>query len=217
MTTFIPQLPPAVVLLTAQDDEDRILSTLRSIETQAYPATKLVVVTDPCHDRTNDIVRNFASSATCSTFLLTNKEPIGVANSFNRGLLWIVGEAKKALRAEPNMLWAAVHPALIAPAGVALFRSGDMMASNRLLAPMTALSKHTTAHFIYGDAELSAYLPAPRACVSGWTFKLAWLLNLKTPAIFDANSEHADHWDIFVQMLGAGPAVHLEKPLYSAA
>lgn len=216
-STLKNALTPAIIVLRVHNNEQSLSSTLSSIESQSYPNTRLVLVVEPCIDGSTSIARKFADSSSVPTVLISNKDYLGQAKSFNRGLLWIVQESKRAFEGETTLLWNGLDPKMSQNACVALMDGSAIMDKRRLLSPMIEFSARPEVHFIYSDpAEATASERNAKQChVCGWSFRLWWLMNLKTAAIFDVNHDFLDGWATFVQMLGAGPAIRLEKPLFS--
>lgn len=210
---FRTSTPPAVVILTVCSPDHSLWPVLTSVESQAYPNTRLVVIIEPGLDEAVKETREFAEKSSLSTIIITNKEILGQAKSFNRGLLWVTQEAKRAYTNEPSMLWNGIPPSLVKEAGVALIDHSAIVHANRLVAPMVELNKHPEVHFVYGDPASNS---DSQVChVSGWTFRLWWLMNMKSAAVFDVENEYMNGWPTFVQMLGAGPTIRLDKPVFS--
>lgn len=217
---FKTSLSPAIVILRVHNNGPTLAATLASIENQAYPNTRLVIVLEPSTDESPALLRRFAETSKVSSVIIGNPEHLGSAKCFNRALLWASLECKKALNQEPSMLFNGIPPALCKGTGVALMDGDAMMNKSRLVAPMVELGKNPGVHLVYGGPEPTDSIEVnqknDRPChINGWTLRLWWLMNLKTAAVFDTNNEFMAGWPTFVQLLGAGPTVHLDLPLFS--
>lgn len=214
---FRSSLPPVIIILRVYNNAATLAETLASIENQAYPSTRLVVVMEPCIDDSPAILRRFVESATVGSIIIGNSDYLGPAKCFNRALLWVAQECKKALNQEQCMLFAGIPAGVCKGAGIAILDGQAHIKKNRLVAPMVELGKNPDVHLVYGNPDKldETSVPAAPCHVNGWTLRLWWLINLKTAAIFDTNNEYLDGWPTFVQLLGAGPTTHVDLPLFS--
>lgn len=78
-------LPMVDVLTTVYNAEQYIANAIDSVLLQSYPNLHLVIVTDPCTDRTIDIIKDYQKTYPNIT-LLENRERKGIIDCLNQGL-----------------------------------------------------------------------------------------------------------------------------------
>lgn len=78
-------LPEIDVLTSVYNGEEFVADALESILWQSYPNINLIIVTDPCSDRTVEIIKDFQNRYS-RILLVENKERKGFIESLNIGL-----------------------------------------------------------------------------------------------------------------------------------
>jgi glycosyltransferase involved in cell wall biosynthesis len=77
--------PLLSVLTSVYNSEDYIAHALDCVLLQTYTNIQLVIVTDPCTDRTIDIIKEYVAKDQ-RVVLIENTEHLGIISSFNRAL-----------------------------------------------------------------------------------------------------------------------------------